>query len=687
MIGLNLNNEDLATTWSAQYGTGPTGPWTDVNSGEVTGTGGGKVSIGVLDHELEHNGQKEAYFLRGLKPGTSYYARFVAKNSDGEAEKVIPFKTLPVGKPEIDRDYSDETEPVGTSFEFSPTEGDEQLTDTTAWFVAKIDANGAQATYRFEYAEHEGGPWKEFTSGASGTVGTSEEYAWVEAGLSGLTPEREYFVRVKASNEKGETVQAKYRETSSEHSSFQTLRSSAEVVNTPTARNVTSNSAYAAAVGVSSHGWETEWRLEYAEHEAGPWSVVPGAAGTISQAQAQAQGYFGVVPEAYGARLTGLSPSTTYYLRDYAKNTCATGCGSETSGLQSFTTGGKPSASALAAHGVLGGALRLLGSVETNSEVTSDEQTISLEGAPTGGTFTLSFDGHSTAGLAYNASPETVRQALEGEGLGGLKVGVEGPDGGPYTVWFIGTSADVSEPQIGCDALGLVPVGAGCRTETTQAGGVVDATAYHFEYVSQSSFAEHGWTGATQGPEAVVDSSASVALDLPALVVGETYRYRLVVHNEAGFVESPEETLTVPAAAVAGGEGCANETFRTGISAHLPDCRAYELVTPVDKNGAQEPFVYAIPKLDEQTLVAEDGEHTVLEGTGTDYLTGPLSGQTPYLFSREEGAWSMLAGSPQPATGVRSDDPQVYSADLTSVALYSEYNTSTAVKSADVEYD
>jgi len=73
-------------------------------------------------------------------------------------------------------------------------------------------------------------------------------------------------------------------------------------------------------------------------------------------------------------------------------------------------------------------------------------QVITVNGSPTGGTFTLTFGGQTTAGIAYNASAATVQSALQSLGtgfaFGGSAAQTATVTGtGPYTVTFAITGA------------------------------------------------------------------------------------------------------------------------------------------------------------------------------------------------------------------------------------------------------
>lgn len=73
---------------------------------------------------------------------------------------------------------------------------------------------------------------------------------------------------------------------------------------------------------------------------------------------------------------------------------------------------------------------------------TNEVQTVTIDAAVTGGTFTLSFENAETAGIAYNAAAATVQTALEGLlTIGSSNVSVTGSAGGPYTVTFQGDLA------------------------------------------------------------------------------------------------------------------------------------------------------------------------------------------------------------------------------------------------------
>lgn len=72
---------------------------------------------------------------------------------------------------------------------------------------------------------------------------------------------------------------------------------------------------------------------------------------------------------------------------------------------------------------------------------TSEVQTVTITGSPTGGTFTLTFSGQTTAAIAYNATAAVVQAALEALSNvdpGDVAVaGGPGP-GAPWTVTFAG---------------------------------------------------------------------------------------------------------------------------------------------------------------------------------------------------------------------------------------------------------
>jgi hypothetical protein len=176
-----LDRGGLELEWKAEYSESSSGPWTEVNKetrpaphvGDQNPTLG--IYIGSGDPESYQIGNSVLpHWLRHLAPGRQYYARFSAKNADGEAEEVVPFKTLPIGRPEVDK-----TSPGVFTNNESPRFAGGAADATTAAFRATIEGNGAETKYSFEYAPAEGGggrpaegsaSWKAFTSGATGAV-------------------------------------------------------------------------------------------------------------------------------------------------------------------------------------------------------------------------------------------------------------------------------------------------------------------------------------------------------------------------------------------------------------------------------------------------------------------------------------------------------------------------------------
>lgn len=81
--------------------------------------------------------------------------------------------------------------------------------------------------------------------------------------------------------------------------------------------------------------------------------------------------------------------------------------------------------------------------------VLASQQSVSISGAPTGGTFTLTLTSpggtvQTTAAIAYNATTGTVATALAALAMVGstANVSVSGSTGGPYAISFLNTAID-----------------------------------------------------------------------------------------------------------------------------------------------------------------------------------------------------------------------------------------------------
>ena len=658
--------------WTAAYSESESGPWTPAGEGAFP-AGNGIIFLSAGSADASTGGGEGTRFrvIHHLSPETHYYVRFQATTAGGTAQKIVPFATTAIARPEIDKLTVD-----GHST-FEDRDPKTRPTPNSHSVVAELEADGADTEYHFEYSTSQSGPWTPFTTGGSGTVTAAEDYAELEATATGLQPETSYYARLKASNARG---------TTSELLQF-TTETAKPQVSPPEFHNVTANSVRAEQ-NFRTGSSETNWRFESASSPSGPWTAVPGGEGTVPQQEAEAlsQLQAGAVVE---ASLTELQPNTMYYVRFSASNVA----GERVSEPTSFETEGTPGQLATSpTHGLRAESVRLMGSLNPNSRPSEAEQTITISGAPTSGTFRLTFEGQTTRPIPSDA----FGAVGEGSVAGALyslpnppPAEVAGPMGGPYRVRFVSATA---EPQITADGSELKPFG-GVTVATVQEGGESYATQAHFEYVTKDQFERAGFTEATSSPNVTIpagNTTQFVGQDVPDLASGQAYRYRLVAENDSPgnpVARGEVQTVTVPVPAPAHEAACPNGQYRTGPSASLPDCRAYEQLTPADKAGAQEPFNYG-PTAVSGALIGEDGENLMLYDPVVNWGEGPKAGQSPYFFSREAGhGWAMTAGSPQPETGVQRVVPEILTPNLGRYAFEADVHTAIGGgESSEVQY-
>ncbi len=135
-----------------------------------------------------------------------------------------------------------------------------------------------------------------------------------------------------------------------------------------------------------------------------------------------------------------------------------------------------------------------------------------------------------------------------------------------------------------------------------------------------------------------------------------TYHYRFVAQNGAGGpVVGPEGTFRTYSSAPPL-SSCPNDPLRTGPAANLPDCRGYEMVSPLDKEGGE---LYVLPDVPNYAAELNQGAPDGNAFTYSSYrafadpTSAPYTSQ--YLARRDPASgWSSEQISPPRERVLRS---------------------------------
>ena len=167
-------------------------------------------------------------------------------------------------------------------------------------------------------------------------------------------------------------------------------------------------------------------------------------------------------------------------------------------------------------------------------------------------------------------------------------------------------------------------------------------THYRCEYGTSAS---HGSSSA----EATLAGEGAAQAECPlfGLAQGTAYHYRFVATNAWGTASGEDRRFTT---LTEGGSGsCPNVQFRNGTSSSLPDCRAYELVTP--STGGVLPFDLREPSSRSHAfwgpLASPDGEDLAYYAEGAHLAGGEGNGfKDGFRAHRTATGWSNSYAGP-----------------------------------------
>jgi hypothetical protein len=559
--------------------------------------------------------------VSGLKPGTEYAVCLRVENAAKEAivSPAVTFTTVAAPK----------------------TEAVTLVGSTTATFNGKLTPlNATVPTEYFFYYNFGEEPACNFEQ-ATGAVdagtgpGTTDT---VSMAVSGLEPGEKYTVCLAAYN----TLGAFEVDPSSSPIHFETKPAPPEIVAESESATPVTPDEEALGAQVNANNQETTYTFEYSLKAKGETLEAPVT--TLSGA---------VTKEPFGAQQVtvnapGLVQNTTYYYRVTAENAASEKA--IPGKVESFTTL-LETPETLPANPVTSSAATLNGVLSPNATARGEAGT--YEFAYRQSASECQGEGGKTA-----PAPATVAQG----GKEAVSVTLTGlPPDTTYTYCLLERSA-ANATAVG-SAMTFTTRGAGISEEyvsNVEATAAIlhaeidpneSSTTYHFEYdtTPYTTSAPHGTSQPLPG--AVIPAGTSpvpVNAQLQSLQPGTTYYYRVVAVSELSPTEletfdGPNKTFTTPAEPTTTAETCPNARARTEqpYGQALPDCRAYELVSPLDKNDRNAEAIGS------RAAVSDEAPAVAYVSHGS--FSGPQGARevNRYISKRGADGWSTQSVTPR----------------------------------------
>lgn len=412
----------------------------------------------------------------------------------------------------------------------------------------------------------------------------------VQGNVEGLQPNREYVARLIAENQDF----ANRSETLAPRPSFTTGAATAPVVTAGVASNVKYTTAHFTGtidpnggnLNPTSGPTPIYWNVEVSSDGGANWFWVGGD--ELSGADAESDD-----PVAVQADGTGMQPGTTYQFRLLANYASFAASVASAPAAATFQTdpAAKPAVVLDPVSAITDESASFDGTINPNAPKPNAELDDEAKAV-----FDTTWHFECTPACPNTPGSQTFAADNQAQAVSFDPKDLE--PGTSYTVRLYASNAGgetVQERSFETTAIGVGAATAGANSLTDASArltGFVDpnnkAATYYFQWGTQPNLA-----GAQSLP-ATEDASAgggngwvAVGRDLTGLQPQSTYYFRIVADNAVGVpVQGEIHSFTTYAAPQPENQNCPNAAARAQQNAqHLPECRAYELVSAPDLGG------------------------------------------------------------------------------------------------------